>query len=68
MTNSIFKNILMGILLIVGMGCLMTAKISFQQRQLETPDNAWSDKEKNLRKIGYGVMIADVIIAGFINF
>lgn len=62
------KNIIMVILLIIGMGCLMTAKVSFQQRQLETPDNVWSDKEKKLRKLGYGIMIADVIIAGFINF
>ena len=62
------KNIIMIILLVIGMGCLMTAKISFQQRQLETPDNVWSDKEQKLRKLGYGIMIADVIIAGFINF
>jgi len=60
------KLILMLILLVAGMGCLMTAKISFQQRQLVTPDNAWSDREKLLRKIGYGVMIADVILAGFV--
>lgn len=62
------KNIIMIILLVIGMGCLMTAKVSFQQRQLETPDNVWSDKEQKLRKLGYGIMIADVIIAGFINF
>lgn len=62
------KNIIMVILLVIGMGCLMTAKVSFQQRQLETPDNVWSDKEQKLRKLGYGIMIADVIIAGFINF
>lgn len=62
------KNIIMFPLLIVGIGCLMTAKVSFQQRQLETPDNAWSEKEKKLRKLGYGILIADVIIAGFINF
>ena len=62
------KNIIMIILLVIGMGCLMTAKISFQQRQLETPDNVWSDNEQKLRKLGYGIMIADVIIAGFINF
>lgn len=62
------KNIIMVILLICGMSCLMSAKISFQRRQMETPDNAWSQKEKQLRWIGYGIMIADVIIAGFINF
>ena len=62
------KNILMVILLICGMLCLMAAKISFQQRQLITPDNAWSQREKQLRKIGYGILIFDVIIAGFINF
>ena len=62
------KNIIMVIMLVCGMLCLMSAKISFQQRQLVTPDNAWSPKEKQLRKIGYGILIADVIIAGFINF
>ena len=62
------KNIIMFTLLIVGIGCLMTAKVSFQQRQLETPDNAWSEKEIKLRRIGYGILIADVVIAGFINF
>lgn len=62
------KNIIMVILLICGMACLMSAKISFQQRQMTTPDNAWSPKEKKLRWIGYGILIADVVIAGFINF
>lgn len=62
------KNIIMIILLIIGMVCLMSAKISFQQRQLVTPDNAWSDREKKLRRLGYGILIGDVIIAGFINF
>lgn len=60
------KFILMLVLLVVGMGCLMTAKVTFQNRQLTTPDNTWSDKEKLLRKIGYGVLIADVILAGFV--
>ena len=62
------KNIIMVILLVCGMGFLMSAKISFQQRQMKTPDNAWSPKEKQQRWIGYGILIADVIIAGFINF
>lgn len=29
---------------------------------------AWLDRENRVRKIGYGILIADVIIAGFINF
>ena len=66
--KELVKDIIMVILLICGMGCLMSAKISFQRRQMTTPDNAWSPKEKELRRIGYGIMIADVIIAGFINF
>jgi len=61
------KNIIMIILLIVGLVCLMKAKISFQQRQMTTPDNAWSPEEQKLRKIGYAIMIVDVIIAGFIK-
>lgn len=60
------KFIIMVILLIAGMVCIMTAKISFQRRQLTAPDNAWSDKEKLLRRIGYGILIADVILAGFV--
>ncbi len=60
------KFIIMVVLLIAGMGCIMTAKVSFQQRQLVTPDNVWSEKEKLLRKIGYGILIADVILAGFV--
>ena len=48
------KFILMLILLVAGMGCIMSAKVSFQKRQLTTPDNVWSEKEKQLRKIGYG--------------
>lgn len=60
------KFIIMIVLLIVGMGCIMTAKVSFQQRQLTAPDNVWSDREKLLRKIGYGILIADVILAGFV--
>lgn len=60
------KFIIMIVLLIVGMGCIMTAKVSFQQRQLVAPDNIWSDKEKKLRKIGYGILILDVILAGFV--
>ncbi len=67
MTPDTIKNIIMIILLIVGMGCLMKAKVSFQQRQQVTPDNAWSPQEQKLRKIGYAIMIVDVIIAGFIN-
>ena len=66
--TEIIKNIIMVILLICGMGCLMSAKISFQRRQMVAPDNAWSQRENQLRKIGYGILIADVIIAGFINF
>ena len=60
------KFILMLILLVAGMGCIMSAKVSFQKKQLTTPDNVWSEKEKQLRKIGYGILIADVILAGFI--
>lgn len=60
------KFIIMIILLIIGMGCIMTAKVSFQQRQFSTPDNMWSEREKLLRKIGYGVLILDVILAGFV--
>lgn len=60
------KFIIMIVLLIIGMGCIMTAKISFQQRQLTAPDNVWSDKEKLLRKVGYGILILDVILAGFV--
>lgn len=56
------------ILLVCGMYCLMRAKMSFQKRQQQTPDNAWSPEEDRLRKIGYGIFIVDVIIAGFINF
>ena len=64
--NISVKFIIMVVLLIAGMGCIMTAKVSFQQRQLETPDNVWSDREKLLRKIGYGILIPDVILAGFV--
>lgn len=60
------KFIIMIVLLIIGMGCIMKAKISFQQRQLTAPDNVWSDKEKLLRKVGYGILILDVILAGFV--
>lgn len=66
--NSPLKNILMVILLIAGMVCLMWAKMSFQKRQQVTPDNAWSKQEDIVRKVGYGILILDVIIAGFINF
>lgn len=67
MTADTVKNIIMIILLVCGMFCLMKAKMSFQQRQLQTPDNVWSPEENRLRKIGYGILIVDVIIAGFIN-
>lgn len=60
------KFIIMIVLLVIGMGCIMKAKISFQQRQLTAPDNVWSDGEKLLRKVGYGILIADVILAGFV--
>ncbi len=66
--NSLLKDIILFILLAAGIGCLMWAKISFQQRQQNTPDNTWSDRENLVRRIGYGILIADVIIAGFINF
>ena len=62
------KNVIMIILLIAGLGCLMWAKMSFQRRQLEDPDNVWSEQEKKMRRLGYGILIVDVIIAGFINF
>lgn len=55
------------ILLVCGMFCLMKAKMSFQQRQMQAPDNVWSPEENRLRKIGYGILIVDVIIAGLIN-
>ena len=67
MTPDTIKNIIMIILLLIGMYCRMRAKISFQRRQLVAPDNVWSDEEKKLRKIGYTLMILDVIIAGFIR-
>ena len=60
------KFILMIALLIAGMGCSMSAKVSFQQRQLTAPDNVWSEKEKKLRRLGYGILILDVILAGFV--
>lgn len=60
------KLIIMLILLFAGMGCIMKAKVDFQRRQLEIPDNVWSDKEKTLRKVGYGILILDVILAGFV--
>lgn len=62
------RNIIMIVLLIIGLSCLMWAKMSFQQRQLSNPDNAWSAQEQKMRKLGYGILIVDVIIAGFINF
>lgn len=67
MTADTIKNIVMIILLVVGLGCLMKAKITFQRRQQTTPDNVWSEEEKKLRKIGYALMIVDVIIAGFVR-
>ena len=67
MTPNTIKNIIMIILLLIGMYCLMRAKISFQRRQMVAPDNVWSEEEKKLRKIGYALMILDVIIAGFIR-
>lgn len=67
MTADTIKNIIMLILLVIGMFCLMRAKITFQQRQQKAPDNAWSKEEKKLRAIGYGLMILDVIIAGFVR-
>lgn len=66
--NSPLKNVIMFVLLGAGIGCLMWAKVSFQQRQLKEPDNVWSDRENLVRRIGYGLLIVDVIIAGFINF
>ena len=67
MTPDTIKNIIMIILLLIGMCCLMRAKISFQRRQLTAPDNVWSEEEKKLRVIGYGLMILDVVIAGFVR-
>lgn len=67
MTPDTIKNIIMIILLVVGMLCLMRAKITFQRRQQVAPDNAWSPEEKKLRTIGYAIMILDVVIAGFIR-
>ena len=66
--NSPLKDAVLFVLLATGLGCLMWAKVSFQRRQQHTPDNAWSDRENRVRKIGYGILIVDVIIAGFINF
>ncbi len=62
------KNIIMFVLLAFGMVCLMAAKVRFQKRQMVEADNAWSRDENRLRMIGYGILIVDVIIAGFINF
>ena len=67
MTPDTIKNIIMIILLLIGMYCLMRAKISFQRRQLTAPDNVWSEEEKKRRIIGYGLMILDVVIAGFVR-
>ncbi|MBQ8053370.1 MAG: hypothetical protein IJ198_06185 [Lachnospiraceae bacterium] len=66
--NSTLKNVVIIALLIAGMLCLMWAKVSFQRRQQTEPDNVWSKTENLVRKVGYGILIADVIIAGFINF
>ena len=60
------KNVIMIILLIAGMYCIMRAKMEFQQRQLKSPDNAWSLREVKLRRIGHVLLLADVAIALFI--
>lgn len=62
------RMVIMLVLLAAGMGCLLYAKLHFVQRQKTEPDNKWSDTENRLRYLGYGICIADVIIAGFINF
>ena len=67
MTADTVKNIIMIILLVIGLGCLMKAKITFQRRQQTTPDNVWSEDEKKLRKIGYVLMVVAVIIEGFVR-
>lgn len=48
------------------MYCMMRAKMEFQQRQLKSPDNAWSLREVKLRRIGHVLLLADVAIALFI--
>lgn len=55
------------IILIVGIGFLMKAKMEFSARQLKYPDNKWSDRENKLRYIGYGLCILDVILALFVK-
>lgn len=67
MTPDTIKNIIMVILLVAGMALLMKAKVSFQRRQQTAPDNAWSPRENQMRMIGYGILIADVLIAGFVK-
>lgn len=55
------------ILLVVGIGCIMKAKMSFQYRQQKHPDNQWSDQEKKLRIIGFAVLGVDIILALFVK-
>lgn len=62
------RNIIMGILLVIGIGCLIYSKIHFAQRQQTEPDNKWSKLENQVRYTGYAICILDCIIAGFINF
>lgn len=60
------KNVLMTVLLVIGLSCMMRAKMEFQQRQMKNPDNTWSVRENKLRRIGYLILLADVVIALFI--
>lgn len=55
------------ILLVIGIGCVMKAKMSFQTRQQKKPDNKWSDQEKKLRIIGFSVLAVDAILALFVK-
>lgn len=62
------KFILMVILLVLGIGSIIYAKMHFAQRQMSEPDNQWSPLENKIRYAGYAICVLDVIIAGFINF
>lgn len=59
---------IMVIILIMGMGCLLFAKMHFAKRQTTEPDNKWSPLENGIRITGYVLCVIDVMVAGFINF
>lgn len=67
MSNGVFRFIVMLVILAVGMGCIIYAKLSFAKRQRTNPDNKWNKQENTWRYFGYALCILDVIIAGFFN-